>query len=121
MKFWKVILFVLFAVSVQAQFVPSQQIENYTANWHFLYCDSMQATTAVDTLVLPSGFLYNIVLTARGSNVVFKTTKATAYQPHWIPLLVNESYSYTGTASVDSIFFKASTTTCALIAQWTKF
>ncbi len=120
MKFKVMILALMLCGVANAQFKNQADIANYTSNWHVLYIDSLAATTSEDTLVLPSGFIYNIEIIARGANMLYKTTKASAYQK-WCPLLQNESDAYMGTASVDSIFFKTSSGSGAVIVKWSKF
>ncbi len=113
-------LALVFCGVLNAQFKNQADIANYTSNWHVLYIDSLAASTSEDTLVLPAGFIYNIQIVARGANMLYKTTKASEYQK-WCPLLQNESDSFMGTASVDSVFFKTSSGTGALIVKWSKF
>jgi hypothetical protein len=110
-------------MAVQAQnYENPADLDNYNKNWTHTYNDSMAATTSVDTLILgTTGKKFNTLITARGANLVYKLTKASLYQPHWIPLLQNESKSYAGTTEIDSVFFKTSSGTGAIIVEWSKF
>ena len=77
MKFLKVALFLMFAVSASAQFIPTLVITNYTQNWTTFHCDSIAtAASAYDTLVLPSGYIANMRIYAFAAEAKFKFTLA---------------------------------------------
>jgi hypothetical protein len=110
-------------IAVHAQNYESPaDLENYNYNWTFTYNDSMAATgTAAVIKLLPAGKRFNVIVTARGANLVYKTTLNSAIQPHWMILLQNESDTYAGTTGIDSVIFKASSGTGAMEVKWSKF